>query len=92
MTVPFLISNPLARVSTSLKTLSILLDLTERRVQQLAHEEVIVRDQRGWYDLISSIQGYVRYLRAQAQKKNVTVEEEDIEKLLASIEWPSEET
>ena len=69
---------------TSLQTLSVLLDITERRVQQLADEGIVVRKRQGHYDLVASIQGYVRYLRAQAQKKKpLTVEEE-----LASIEWP----
>lgn len=76
MNPPFLITSSSMAVPTSLKTLSILLDLTERRVQQLAREGVMVRDKRGRYDLIPSIQGYVRYLRAYAEKKHVDVEEE----------------
>lgn len=86
MTTAFLISSPLTPVSTSLHTLSVLLDLTERRVQQLVREGIVVRKKPGCYDLIASLQGYVRYLRAQAQKKKpLSVEEE-----LASMEWPSD--
>ena len=48
-----------------------LLDLTERRVQQLAREGVIppaARSgaERGRYDLVSAVRGYVHYLREQA--------------------------
>ncbi|MBK45026.1 MAG: terminase small subunit, Nu1 [Roseovarius sp.] len=45
-----------------------LLDLSERRVQQLSREGVIPKATRGQYDLIGSVRGYVRYLRDQAAK------------------------
>jgi len=45
-----------------------LLDLSERRVQQLGREGVIPKATRGQYDLIGSVRGYVRYLRDQAAK------------------------
>ena len=50
-----------------------LLDLTERRVQQLAHDGIIppaarTGPQRGRYDLVGSVRGYVRYLRDQATR------------------------
>jgi phage terminase Nu1 subunit (DNA packaging protein) len=45
-----------------------LLDLSERRVQQLSREGVIPKATRGQYDLIGSVRGYVRYLRDQATK------------------------
>lgn len=45
-----------------------LLDLSERRIQQLSREGVIPKAERGHYDLIGSVRGYVRYLRDQAQK------------------------
>jgi phage terminase Nu1 subunit (DNA packaging protein) len=45
-----------------------LLDLSERRVQQLSREGVIPKANRGQYDLIGSVRGYVRYLRDQALK------------------------
>ena len=45
-----------------------LLDLSERRVQQLSREGVIPKATRGQYDLIGSVRGYVRYLRDQAVK------------------------
>ena len=43
-----------------------LLDLSERRIQQLSREGVIPKAERGQYDLIGSVRGYVRYLRDQA--------------------------
>ena len=45
-----------------------LLDLSERRVQQLSREGVIPKAERGQYELIGSVRGYVRYLRDQALK------------------------
>lgn len=45
-----------------------LLDLSERRVQQLSREGVIPKATRGQYDLIASVRGYVRYLRDQAAR------------------------
>jgi hypothetical protein len=45
-----------------------LLDLSERRVQQLSREGVIPKAERGQYDLIGSVRGYVRYLRDHALK------------------------
>lgn len=40
--------------------ISRLLDLSERRVQQLSREGVIPKANRGQYDLIGSVRGYVR--------------------------------
>jgi phage terminase Nu1 subunit (DNA packaging protein) len=40
-----------------------LLDLTERRVQQLSREGVIPKAERGEYDLVGAVRGYVAYLR-----------------------------
>lgn len=45
-----------------------LLDLTERRVQQLGREGVIPKAERGQYDLVGAVRGYVRYLRDQASR------------------------
>jgi phage terminase Nu1 subunit (DNA packaging protein) len=40
-----------------------LLDLSERRVQQLSREGVIPKAERGQYDLVGAVRGYVAYLR-----------------------------
>lgn len=51
-----------------LSVIAKLLDLSERRVQQLSREGVIPKSTRGQYELIGSVRGYVRYLRDQAVK------------------------
>jgi len=43
-----------------------LLKLTERRVQQLAKDGIIPKSERGKYDLVSSVHGYVDFLKAKA--------------------------
>lgn len=43
-----------------------LLDLSERRVQQLSREGVIPKAERGHYDLVGAVRGYVAFLRDQA--------------------------
>lgn len=43
------------------KELSEILDLSPRRIQQLAKENALVRASRGKYDLPSSIQAYIEY-------------------------------
>lgn len=52
----------------SIAVIAKLLDLSERRVQQLSREGVIPKATRGQYDLVGAVQGYVRYLRDQAVK------------------------
>ena len=43
-----------------------LLDLTPRRIRQLVDEGVIQRAERGQYELVPSVRGYIRYLRDRA--------------------------
>lgn len=57
-----------------------LLDLTERRVQQLAREGVIPRAERGRYDLVGAVRGYVRYLRDQLLRNETGVADYGIER------------
>ena len=45
-----------------------LLDLSERRIQQLSREGVIPKAERGQYDLVGAVRGYVVYLRDLAVK------------------------
>ncbi|PCJ29616.1 MAG: hypothetical protein COA94_01050 [Rickettsiales bacterium] len=54
----------------SISTISKLLNLSERRVQQLSKDGIIPKAERGKYDLVSSVQGYVGYLYARAFGKN----------------------
>jgi len=48
------------------KALAGLFDITERRVQMLAKEEVIPKAERGKYLFVASIKGYIAYLRKAA--------------------------
>jgi phage terminase Nu1 subunit (DNA packaging protein) len=48
-----------------------LLNLTPRRVQQLAREGVIPRAEKGKYDLIRTVRGYVKYLQEQVELRRV---------------------
>ena len=48
------------------KTIAKLFNLTERRVQQLAKEGIIPKAERGKYELIGAVQGYVKYLQDRA--------------------------
>jgi hypothetical protein len=43
-------------------TIAKLLMLTERRVQQLSNEGIIPKAERGRYELVPAVQGYIRYL------------------------------
>lgn len=54
--------------SWPVSTLCSLLDLTPRRVQQLTNEGVLFKVERGRYDLVRSVRGYVAYLRERAEK------------------------
>ena len=56
----------MAAATQPLAVIAKLLDLSERRVQQLSREGVIPKGTRGQYDLIGSVRGYVHYLRDQA--------------------------
>ena len=48
-------------------TLAKLFNLHERRVRQLGQEGIIPRPAHGKYDLIGSVQGYVKYLQERAE-------------------------
>ena len=50
----------------SLNTIAKLLDLSPRRVQQLSKEGIIPRSERGRYELVPSVRGYVNYLRERS--------------------------
>jgi phage terminase Nu1 subunit (DNA packaging protein) len=43
-----------------------LFDLTERRIRQLAVEGIIPRPERGQYDLVGCVRGYIKHLRERA--------------------------
>lgn len=52
----------------SIAVIAKLLDLSERRVQQLGRDGVIPKPERGQYDLVGAVRGYVRFLREQAAR------------------------
>ena len=54
-----------AAPSVPVGTLAKLLNLTEVRIQQLAKLGVVVKGERGRYDLWASIKGYVAYLQSR---------------------------
>jgi hypothetical protein len=48
-----------------------LLNLTRRRIQQLAQGGIIPNPENGKYDLIACLTGYIKYLRkCNAKKEN----------------------
>ena len=65
-------------VSYPIDTLCKLLDLTPRRVQQLTAEGVLIKVERGRYDLVRSVRGYVKYLRDRALKSDMRDGDESI--------------
>ena len=60
------------------------LGLSTRRIRQLFKEGVVIKSQRGKYDLKNSVLGYINSIRQQEKKKDV-----DLEKLKISREAES---
>lgn len=58
-------------------TIAKLLDLTPRRVNQLVNEGVIPRAERGRYELVPAVQGYIRYLKTKAINADVSTEDSE---------------
>ena len=58
------------RLSYPVEVMSKLLLLTPRRIQQLANDNIIIKTERGRYDLIKSVQGYIEYLNEQIPNKS----------------------
>lgn len=54
------------RATYSISTICKMLDLTDRRVQQLAKEGIIPKAERGKYDLVQCVRAYIHYLREKA--------------------------
>jgi phage terminase Nu1 subunit (DNA packaging protein) len=54
------------QLSYPANVLARLFNLTERRIQQLAKDGVIVRGERGKYDFIASVRGYIGYLQERS--------------------------
>ncbi len=52
--------------SFNIQAIAKLLKLSERRIQQLAKDNIIPKAERGKYDLVSSVHGYIDFLKAKA--------------------------
>lgn len=63
-------------------TIAKLLKLTPQRIQQLVKEGVIPRADRGRYELVPAVQGYIDYLRARALGGDMAGEPEHKTRLL----------
>lgn len=57
-----------------------LFNLTPRRVRQLVHEGVIPRAEKGKYDVIGAVRGYVSYLQARAEGRGVEAQDVHVER------------
>jgi hypothetical protein len=76
-----------AAATHSLKTISKLLDLSHRRVQQLVAEGVIPKMERGRYELVPVVRAYIHYLRERnIQAGVVSLEEVRTRKIKAEAE------
>ncbi len=62
-------------------TLAKLFDLSERRIRQLAQQSIIPSKEDGKYDLVKTVQGYMRYLQAQAAGQGITTDAIHAQKL-----------
>lgn len=74
------------RLSYPVEIMARLLLLTPRRVQQLANEGIVEKTDRGRYDLIKSVQGYIRYLNDQIPNKASSDTSEQGAKVDAEVE------
>jgi len=54
------------------KTIARLFNLTERRIQQLASEGIIPKSERGKYDLVECVRGYIKFLQDRAFGKELS--------------------
>ena len=60
----------MTKPSYPVSTIAKLFNLTERRVQQLAKDGIIPKSNKGKYELVSCVQGYIHYLQERAMGKD----------------------
>lgn len=60
----------MAKVTYPIGTICKMLDLTDRRVQQLSKEGILPKTEKGKYDLVGCVRGYVHYLRDRSLGKD----------------------
>ena len=63
----------MSKATYPISVIAKLLDLSDRRVQQLTREGVIPKAERGRYELVPAVQGYIRYLRDRSIGKDGAV-------------------
>lgn len=74
--------NPTSNKRVDSKTIAALFDMTPRRVQQLTKDGVIAAVKEGnanRYDLLPTIQRYIRYLTAKANGREPSKKDSEIE-------------
>lgn len=59
-------------ITVSGSVLANLLNVSERRIRQLANEEIIIRFRKGRYNLPESIKSYILYLKTNKESSEVT--------------------
>jgi phage terminase Nu1 subunit (DNA packaging protein) len=62
----------MAQQTFPLDTIAKLLDLTPARVTQLVKEGIIPRKERGRYELVPVVRGYIKYLRERGVRSDVS--------------------
>ena len=61
----------MANPNVPVSTLAKLFNLTERRIQQLARDNVIPKPEKGKYDLIACVRAYIKYLQDRAAGRDI---------------------
>ena len=56
------------------------INLSDRRIQQLVKECVLERHEKGWYPFLSNVKAYVVYLQARADGGGTVIDLEDARK------------
>jgi len=68
--------------TVNVETLSRMLGLTERRIQQLAKENTLKKDGRGDYNLTESLLSYVKHLEAWRAPADIPCNADDLARFL----------
>jgi len=67
-----------AQVTVNIETLSRMLDIGARRVQQLAKEGILRKNSRGDYNLTESLLSYVKHLKAWRSPAEIPCDADDL--------------
>ncbi|MCK5748506.1 MAG: hypothetical protein KAH44_19980 [Oricola sp.] len=63
-----------------LATVAKILNLSERRVQQLVKEDILPKPEKGKYDLIACVRAYIKYLQERAFGKDAAPQDTHLER------------